>query len=542
MRNRSVILGALLGACSTWALQAGAEPTGGGWYAVEGATSSVVEFTAGGDLSGVPDFATGIPGGANDMCYGGPNGDLFVSAANLNAVYRITNGGDFSATPPYAYQFPGGAAYALDCTGDRVLVSSQGSGAVWDITTGGDMTNATPFAENLPPDGLGLLTDSSGTIWFASQNGGIWDITAGGDFAAVAATYPYDLAGAFGMGSLIEAGGSLYFLHIFPAEVFDFTGLTAGDPLSSATSFTGGLNVFTGAASDGTNLFLLNPCPGPIGDFGSCGYGTIWDATAGGDLSLNTPYAEGHAVAAFFSEGLTYIHTCGDNIVWPNSAEVCDEGAESATCNGNCTIPACGDEWTNVVTGEECDDGANNSDVTPDACREDCTAPSCGDGVVDSGEDCDEGASNSDVDADACRTTCVPASCGDDVVDTGEECDDGNTDDGDGCDANCADEGGMGGGGAGGMGGGGEGGDDTGGDGGSDSGGNGTGATGTGASGTGGSGDGGEGGGGDDNLVIESDDDCGCRVAGAPTGPDPKGWIALGLLGLAALRRRSRRS
>lgn len=87
--------------------------------------------------------------------------------------------------------------------------------------------------------------------------------------------------------------------------------------------------------------------------------------------------------------------------------------------------------------GEACDDGADNSDVTPDACRSNCRSYGCGDGVVDSGEACDEGGANSDRISDACRTSCLLPSCGDGVVDSGEQCDDANSADGDGCSASC---------------------------------------------------------------------------------------------------------
>ena len=56
---------------------------------------------------------------------------------------------------------------------------------------------------------------------------------------------------------------------------------------------------------------------------------------------------------------------------------------EPSECNS-----ICGD---NIIVGDEaCDDGAQNSDTTPDACREDCTLSGCSDGVLDSIESAED--------------------------------------------------------------------------------------------------------------------------------------------------------
>lgn len=60
--------------------------------------------------------------------------------------------------------------------------------------------------------------------------------------------------------------------------------------------------------------------------------------------------------------------------------------------------------------GEECDEGAENSDDTPDRCREDCTLPRCGDGVIDEGEACFRGEEIACIELDAGtegRATCT---------------------------------------------------------------------------------------------------------------------------------------
>ena len=120
---------------------------------------------------------------------------------------------------------------------------------------------------------------------------------------------------------------------------------------------------------------------------------------------------------------------CGDGVI--NGAEVCDESGDSATCDGDCTLPSCGDGHTNTVFGDECDDG-NQDDL--DACNNSCIANFCGDSVTNNGEECDDG--NQDG-LDACNNSCIANFCGDSVTNNGEECDDGNQDGLDACNNSC---------------------------------------------------------------------------------------------------------
>ncbi len=567
MEHRTSFGFAILGLGLTWAASASAQPVNGGWYAVEGNTGSVVEFTAGGDLSQVTPFATGLQGPAG-MCWGGPGPDLFVASPYLNAVHKITAGGDASAMLPHAYHFPGGrtpgeGALALDCTGDRVLVSVVATGAVFDVTTGGDMTNATPFAEGLPVGEVGdLFTDSTGRVLAAAQMTGIYDITAGGDFTSINPIHAYDLGGPYGLSQITELNGAIYFSNVVPGEIYDFAALQSGDPLSNATAFATGLSVATTIASEGVHLYALDPCLG-----WSCGVGAIFDATAGGDLSQASPFAGGHGVMAGPTEDLVYIHFCGDGIVRPNSTEECDDSGETATCNANCTtgscgdgfinatagevcddgtensdsaadacrtdctLPFCGDGVTDTMAGEECDDAGDNSDAEPDACRSDCLQPYCGDGIVDAGETCDEGTDNSNTEAGACRTNCALATCGDGVVDSGEDCDDGgdNSDvDPDACRTTCVVA---------------RCGDEVLDDGEECDDGNAVNGDGCASDCTDEDPCGGAGGTGACPVCDDGDDDDdGCSVSGAPRGDRSNGLWSLALLGLAALRRRRRRA
>jgi hypothetical protein len=108
---------------------------------------------------------------------------------------------------------------------------------------------------------------------------------------------------------------------------------------------------------------------------------------------------------------------CGNGIV--EAGESCDDGAETALCNVDCTPVACGDGVVNEAASEECDDGGKSA-----TCNLDCTVAECGDGIVNplAGETCDDGGAMATCDLD-----CTPVACGDGVVNdaAGEECDDG---------------------------------------------------------------------------------------------------------------------
>lgn len=176
---------------------------------------------------------------------------------------------------------------------------------------------------------------------------------------------------------------------------------------------------------------------------------------------------------------------CGDakvraNPAAPGDREACDDGAESATCNANCTVRVCGDGITNLTAGEDCD--VLNSGGPPDSgsfsqycntnctysqcgdfiknalavppetcdqgpssttsCDSDCSAVTCGDGFLNAaaGELCDVSSDQSFCDGPGAGTQkCTPASCGDGYRNTqaGEFCDDGNLLDNDNCLATC---------------------------------------------------------------------------------------------------------
>lgn len=90
--------------------------------------------------------------------------------------------------------------------------------------------------------------------------------------------------------------------------------------------------------------------------------------------------------------------TCGDGAV--DAGEQCDDAAETATCDLDCTLASCGDGQVNGHAGEQCDVGSQGP-----SCDADCTLPVCGDALVNptAGEECDDG---NHVSGDGCSALC----------------------------------------------------------------------------------------------------------------------------------------
>ncbi|MBT6433832.1 MAG: hypothetical protein HOK28_12105, partial [Deltaproteobacteria bacterium] len=115
--------------------------------------------------------------------------------------------------------------------------------------------------------------------------------------------------------------------------------------------------------------------------------------------------------------------SCGDSFVRAG-IEDCDDGAESAGCDFDCSFAQCGDGYENSAAGETCDDGNGvNTDSCPDGASGTCLSATCGDGFTLAGvEDCDGSGEAADCDSD-----CTTAVCGDSNVNatSGETCDEG---------------------------------------------------------------------------------------------------------------------
>jgi alpha-tubulin suppressor-like RCC1 family protein len=64
---------------------------------------------------------------------------------------------------------------------------------------------------------------------------------------------------------------------------------------------------------------------------------------------------------------------CGDRFVnGTGGLETCDDGQNTARCNGKCTLSRCGDGFVNPLAGETCETGG---DQDAGGCNPDCTLP-----------------------------------------------------------------------------------------------------------------------------------------------------------------------
>lgn len=240
-------------------------------------------------------------------------------------------------------------------------------------------------------------------------------------------------------------------------ETCDAAGETVGcdTNCTAASCGDGDLNPTRGETCDDGNASDADSCPS--------------SNAAGSPWCLTATCGDGFAC--------TDVATCTSGVL--GGPETCDDGAVTATCDGDCTTAACGDGTLNALnvtpparpTGEECDDGnlvsddgcdgnctlprCGNGIVTPgevcddgndingDGCDDGafntCTVTACGNGVVTAGETCDGNGAGTGGETAACDTNCTASACGDGTlnVSAGEQCDDGDLMSGDGCDAGC---------------------------------------------------------------------------------------------------------
>ena len=320
---------------------------------------ALVDITGGGSFSGAPRFARELPGGVRDMCYG-PNDDLYVvlrdecfdasspgvpgcAEEGQAGVYIVTAGGDFTGATPYAWGSNSPAG--IDCTASRVLVGDDGTGEIFDATSGGDYTAAGAFA-TVPAPVRDVFTQSNGRIW-ATNDAGLYEVTGGGSGTLEVA---YD-AGSSSITGIAEMNGQLFVaesIHdpiLETGAVWNVTGLGGGAGLSTGTIHAYGfMNYSIGLLGVGGSLYVTGHdlggpyCPQPeeLAQFG-----VVNEVGAPGEYDQYAFWAWPFDIGCPPVDGLAYIHYCGDGIVRPNSAEQCDDGAPSATCNADCTFSGC---------------------------------------------------------------------------------------------------------------------------------------------------------------------------------------------------------
>lgn len=235
-----------------------------------------------------------------------------------------------------------------------------------------------------------------------------------------------DLAGN-DCGSLGYAGGSL----ACAADcMFDASGcLTCGNDVVDAGETCDGIDLggndcaTLGLGFVGGGLVCASDCTYDLSGCSGCGNGMAQAGEAcdgldlAGESCVSLGFDRGALACSADCSGFdtSGCGSCGNGLV--EIGEQCDEGAESMTCDGDCTFVSCGDGWVNAAVGETCDDGGESA-----ACDVDCTPAMCGDGTFNAlrGEQCDDMG-----DSLLCDADCTLVGCGDGVINepAGEQCD-----------------------------------------------------------------------------------------------------------------------
>ncbi len=374
----------------------------------EFATGSVVEVSAGGDLSGAPRFATGLTEPLG-LCVG-PGGDIYVAESGSGEITVITQGGDFTDAEPFAYgPF---VPVELWCDETTVLVATplMPLPLVADVTQGGDLlVTGTFWATGLPAP-ADMERDSTGTLF--SANFDVFDITGGGEFGMAA---PFTSGRS--ITTLTFTGTELWGGEVTAPEIYD---LSAGGDLSAASPVvvlpTVGMGHIDGllTTADGTIMAAT-------GD-------QLFDISAGGDLSAASPFATGLATGQRGFTGMLEhvcsadadcadtdacngVEQCVDNRCLPPASPLdCDDAdsctADACDANSGCShapIAGCCNEDLDCLIEELCDLEQQRcvpvSVVTTG--MEDDTGAETGDATAGTGEPGIDSGSGGDAGADA---------------------------------------------------------------------------------------------------------------------------------------------
>ncbi len=332
----------------------------GNLLVAESERGTVLEFSAGGDLSTARRFATGLTEPLG-LCVG-PGGDIYVAESGSGEITVITAGGDFTDAIPFAF----GPFTPVDlwCDESTVLVSVPlpPVPAIANITQGGNIVQNIDLHATGLPGPLGMTRDDVGTLY--SANNDVFDVTTAGGFAEAT---PFTTGR--NMATLTWTGDALWGGGLAAPEVYD---LTAGGDISAA------LPVVTLPAVGNANIDgLLTTVAGTVyavtGD-------EIYEITAGGDLSGAQPFATGLGTGQRgFTGMLEHVcsadtdctdadlcngqERCVDNrCVEPEQPLSCDDGdaCTSETCDAvqGCAyepVPSCCDEDLDCGLDELCD-------------------------------------------------------------------------------------------------------------------------------------------------------------------------------------------
>ena len=326
------------GAAGVWlfgsllALPAAAAP--GDFLVTEFEGDSVVDISAGDDVSADMRFATGLAGPVS-LCVG-PNDDIYVSNFGDGSIDIITDGGDYSAVAAFAVGL--GSPGQLLCSTGIVLVTDLG-GRVLDVTAGGDFSGDQGWAwDDNGTAWSGLIREGGGTVYVSAfTQGEIYDISGGGDFTGATAF----ATGVPNATILSDSSAGLLVTHGLLGVIKDFS---PGDDISDDPVWADVPNVVSVYDRGSDGVWALGEDP-------ATNTGAVWDVTGGGDFDMVEPFAYGIASLGLAAGGMLF-HVC----------QVDNDCDDNDVCNGDET---CGLNACTPGTSLDCDDG------------DECTADSC---------------------------------------------------------------------------------------------------------------------------------------------------------------------
>jgi len=401
-------------------------------WVTENSAGEITDITAGGDFTGTGAFATNQTGIFGLGEFGGA---LLVAAFTPNTVIDFTAGGDLTTQPVVASVVNVTQVEGVDGV---LLAVSANDEIVYDITTGTPASFAFGF-DNLNTTGgiahvpAGVCGDGMVDAGEECDDGNTLD----GDgctsacvveFCGDGVTQPTEECDdgntVGGDGCSASCGNELCGDGMLqPSEACDDGNTVGGDGCDAQCNEevcgNGVVQAELGEECDDGNTVGGDGCSA-LCDLESCGDGIVQPPEACDD---------GNAINGDGCDMLCRLEICGNGVL--DSGEECDDGNQvlGDGCRPDCTAETCGDMI--IDPGEECDDGNNQGG---DGCLPNCRVGRCGDNIVVFPEECDDGNTQG---GDGCSGVCVFEFCGDGTQQPDEECDDGNLLAADGCSATC---------------------------------------------------------------------------------------------------------
>jgi len=371
-------------------------------WVTENSAGEITDITMGGDFTGVGAFATNQTG---IMGLGEFGGDLLVAAFTPNTVIDFTAGGDLTTQPVVASVLNVTQVEGVD---GILLAVSANDEIVYDITTGTPVSFAFGF-DNLNTTG-GIAHVPGG---FCGDGA-----TDPGEECDDGNTVDGD--GCDALCVVEECGNGV----VQSGEGCDDGNTASGDGCDALCiveecgngALQSGEECDDGNTADGdgcTGACVIEFCGDGVtqpseecddgNTVGGDGCSAICENEACGDGVLQPSEAcdDGNTVGGDGCDAQCNEEVCGNGVVQAELGEECDDGntVGGDGCSDACLSEVCGDGV--VQSPEECDD---SNTVSGDGCSNVCLFEVCGDGVVQPPEVCDDG---NTLEGDSCSGDCL---------------------------------------------------------------------------------------------------------------------------------------